>query len=90
MPYKNPKKDRNYQEEYKKFLALGGRAKQTERQKARRAWDAEHGHESRVGKALDHIKPIKDGGKTSDSNIRLKSFSGNSSRNFKSAKSGGK
>ena len=86
MPYKNPEKDRNYKEEYKKFLALGGRAKQTERQRARRAWDAEHGHESRAGKALDHIKPIKSGGKSGDGNVRLKGFSENSSRNFKKKK----
>ena len=87
MPYKDPK-DRNHQKEYKDFLASGGRAKQSERQRARRAWDKENGKESRAGKALDHIKPIKDGGKSADSNIRLKSFSANSARNFKSVKSG--
>ena len=70
------------------FLAGGGRAKQSERQRARRAWDRENGKESRAGKALDHIKPIKDGGKSSGGNIRLKSFSANSARNFKSPKSG--
>lgn len=87
MPYKNPKQDRNYKKEYADFLADGGRAKQSERQRARRAWDREHGHESRAGKALDHIKPIKDGGKSTGGNIRLKSFSANSARNFKSKKS---
>lgn len=83
MPYKDPK-DRNYKQEYANFLAKGGRAKQTERQRARRAWDKEHGYESREGKALDHIKPIKDGGKSTGGNVRLKSFSANSARNFKS------
>lgn len=83
MPYKNPQRDRNYQQEYENFLKLGGRKKQTERQRARRAWDKEHGHESRAGKALDHIKPIKSGGTSEDGNVRLKGFSENSSRNFK-------
>lgn len=88
MPYKD-KKDRDHKQEYKDFLANGGRAKQSERQRARRAWDKENGHASRAGKALDHIKPIKDGGKSTGGNVRLKSFSANSARNFKSKKSGG-
>lgn len=86
MPYKNPEKDRNYQHEYKLFLEKGGRAKETERQRARRKWDSEHGHESRAGKAIDHIDPIKDGGKSSDKNLRVIGFSANSSRNFKTKK----
>ena len=85
MPYKN-KSDRDHRAEYKDFLANGGRAKQSERQRARRKWDKEHGYESRKGKALDHVKPIKDGGKSTDGNVRLKSFSANSSRNFKKPK----
>lgn len=87
MPYKDPK-DRDHKEEYKKFLANGGRAKQSERQRARRAWDKEHGKASREGKALDHKVPIKNGGKSTPGNIALKGFSANSSRNFKSKKSG--
>ncbi len=87
MPYKNPEEDRNYQTEYKKFLAKGGRAKQTERQRARRAWDQEHGKASREGKALDHVKPIKAGGKSTPDNVKLKGFSANSAKNFKSPKS---
>lgn len=87
MPYKDMK-DRDHQKEYKDFLAGGGRAKQSERQRARRAWDKENGKESRVGKALDHVKPIKDGGKSTTGNVRLKSFSANSARNFKGPKSG--
>lgn len=86
MPYSDPKKDRNYQQEYKLFLERGGRAKETERQRARRKWDREHGHESRAGKAIDHITPIKDGGKSSDGNLRVTGFSANSSRNFKTKK----
>lgn len=82
MPYKD-KKDRDHQKEYADFLAKGGRAKQTERQRARREFDATHGKAARKGKALDHIKPIKDGGKSTSGNIRLTSFSANSSRNFK-------
>lgn len=86
MPYKNPEKDRKYDKEYERFLELGGREKQTERQRARRAWDKEHGKASREGKALDHKKPIKDGGKSTGGNIRLMDFSANSSRNFKKKK----
>lgn len=87
MPYKD-KSDRDHKAEYKQFLANGGRAKQSERQRARRAWDKENGYESRKGKALDHKKPIKNGGKSTPGNIELKSFSANSSRNFKKKKSG--
>lgn len=89
MPYKN-KADRNFKKEYKDFLANGGRAKQSERQRARRAWDKENGYESRKGKALDHLKPIKDGGKSTDGNVRLRNFGANSSKNFKGPKSGGR
>ena len=89
MPYANPK-DRDHKKEYTDFLASGGRAKQSERQRARRAWDKEHGKESRKGKALDHVKPIKDGGKSSPDNVKLKSFSANSAKNFKGPRSGGR
>lgn len=87
MPYRD-KKDRRHDKEYKAFLENGGRAKQSERQRARRAWDQENGYESRKGKALDHIKPIKDGGKSTPGNVRLMSFSANSGRNFKKPKKG--
>jgi hypothetical protein len=40
------------------------------------------------GKALDHKVPIKDGGKSKPGNVRLKSFSANSARNFKGPNSG--
>lgn len=83
MPYKN-KSDRNHQKEYADFLANGGREKQSERQRARRAFDKEHGKAARKGKALDHIKPIKDGGKSTGGNVRLMSFSTNSAKNYKS------
>ena len=85
MPYKDMK-DRDHKKEYQDFLANGGRAKQSERQRARRAWGKEHGKESRKGKALDHVKPIKDGGKSTAGNGRLKSCSANSARNFKKPK----
>lgn len=85
MPYKN-KADRDHKKEYADFLANGGRAKQSERQRARRAFDKEHGKEARKGKALDHKTPIKDGGKSTPGNVRLTSFSANSARNFKKKK----
>jgi hypothetical protein len=87
MPYKDMK-DRDHTAEYRAFLTNGGRAKQSERQRARRAWDKENGKESRNGKALDHKVPIKDGGKSKPGNVRLKSFSANSARNFKGPNSG--
>jgi hypothetical protein len=89
MPYKDPD-DRNHRKEYADFLAKGGRAKQSERQRARRAWDKEHGKDSRKGKALDHVTPIKDGGKSTPGNVKLKSFSANSAKNFKGPRSGGR
>ena len=82
MPDKDMK-DRNHQKEYADFLANGGREKQSERQRARNAFDKLNGKAARKGKALDHIKPIKDGGKSTGGNVRLKGFSENSSRNFK-------
>lgn len=88
MPYKDMS-DRDHKKEYKDFLANGGRAKQSERQRARRAWDKENGKESRKGKALDHVKPIKDGGKSTAGNVKLKSFSANSAKNYKGPRSGG-
>lgn len=88
MPYKD-KSDRDHKKEYADFLANGGRAKQSERQRARRAWDKENGKETRRGKALDHLKPIKDGGKSTPGNVKLKSFSANSSKNFKGPRSRG-
>ena len=87
MPYKDMS-DRYHKKEYKDFLANGGRAKQSERQRARREWDKKNGKPSREGKALDHVKPIKDGGKSKPGNVRLKSFSANSARNFKGPRSG--
>lgn len=85
MPYKDPK-DRNHKREYELFLENGGREKQSERQRARRAWDKEHGYESRKGKSLHHIKPIKNGGKSTPQNIKLVDFSKNSSNNYKKPK----
>lgn len=83
MPYKDMK-DRDHKKEYRDFLANGGRAKQTERQRARRMYD-KLGID-REGKAIDHKTPIKDGGKSTRENLRLTSFSKNSSRNFKKPK----
>jgi hypothetical protein len=89
MPYKDMS-DRDHKKEYKDFLANGGRAKQSERQRARRAWDKENGKESREGKALHHVKPIKDGGKSKPGNVKLTNFSKNSAKNFKGPRSGGR
>ncbi len=45
--------------------------KQKERQRGRRAYDKAHGKSSRQGKDIDHKKPLKRGGKSSLSNMKL-------------------
>ena len=50
-----------------------------ERQKARRLYDKKK--IDRKGKDIDHIKPIRKGGKTTTGNLRLRSKSANKSDN---------
>ena len=78
MPYKNPD-DRNHRKEYTDFLANGGRAKQSERQRARRMYDKEG--VARDGKDIDHVKPLRAGGKSVKGNLRLRNKSSNQSDN---------
>lgn len=75
MPYRDPKKDRDYKHEEALFLARGGRAIQSERQRARRAYDA--AGVDREGKDIDHKNKIKDGGKSTPGNLRLRSTAAN-------------
>ena len=70
---------RNYKQEYQTQLKRGDDKGQLERQKARRLYDKE-GIE-RTGKNIDHIKPIKAGGKTTTGNLRLRSPKANKSDN---------
>ena len=78
MPYKNPKKDRNYKHEYAKQVERGEHEARMERQRARRKYDAQG--IDRKGKDIDHVKMLSKGGSNSDG-TRLVSPAKNRSRN---------
>ena len=64
---------RDYKKEYKRDLETGKSgpsSDQHERQRARRAYD-KAGIE-RTGKDIDHIKPLRKGGKSTAGNLRLR------------------
>jgi hypothetical protein len=65
---------RDYKHAYKLQKKTGETADQVERQKARRAYDK---------KGIDHIKPLRAGGKSVAGNTRLRSKSANQSDNGK-------
>jgi hypothetical protein len=82
MPYVN--KPRPYKKEYKQALDIGisgPDSLQGERQKARRLYDKK-GVE-RKGKDIDHVKPLRAGGKSNPGNLRLRSKKKNESDNGK-------
>jgi hypothetical protein len=82
-----PKKDQTpayWKKRYQQQKARGEVADFLERQKARRLADKEG--MDREGKHVDHIKPIKEGGKTTKSNIRVVS----AKTNYKAAPPRGK
>jgi len=73
---------RDYKKEYKQDLKTGKSgpgSDQHERQRARRLYDKE-GIE-RKGKDIDHIKPLRKGGTSTNSNLRLRSKSANQGDN---------
>ena len=75
---------RDYKKEYKQALELGisgPGSLQHERQRARREYDKEG--IDRNGKQIDHIKPLKAGGKSTKGNLRLRSPSANMADNGK-------
>lgn len=72
-------KPRNWKQEYKTAVARGEDHDQIERQRARRALDKKG--VARKGKDIDHIKPLRAGGKSTDGNLRLRSPSNNRSDN---------
>ena len=74
-------KSRDWKHEYALQLKRGDDNGQLERQKARRLYDKEG--IKRTGKNIDHIKPIKSGGKTTAGNLRLRSPKANKSDNKK-------
>ena len=70
---------RDYKHAYKLQKKTGETADQLERQKARREYD-KNGVD-RKGKDIDHITPLRKGGKTEPGNLRLRSKSANQGDN---------
>jgi hypothetical protein len=70
---------RDWKNEYQTQLKRGDEKGQLERQKARRLYDAKG--IDRTNKNIDHINPIKSGGKTTAGNLRLRSPKANKSDN---------
>ena len=86
MPYVN--KPRPYKKEYQQEKARGEHERRMERQRARRKIDASspdlNGNgvaDKREGKDIDHVKPIRAGGKTTAGNLRLRDPSENEADN---------
>jgi hypothetical protein len=73
---------RDYKKEYKRDLETGKsgpESDQSERQRARKLYDKKG--IDRAGKDIDHIKPLRKGGKTAPGNLRLRSKSTNQGDN---------
>jgi hypothetical protein len=73
---------RDYAKEYKRDLETGKSgpgSDQSERQRARQAYDKKG--IDRTGKDIDHIKPLRKGGKTVPGNLRLRSKKSNQGDN---------
>ena len=70
---------RDYKHAYKLQKASKETADQVERQRARRAYDK--AGVDRSGKDIDHVKPIRAGGKSTPGNTRLRSPKTNQSDN---------
>ena len=73
---------RNYKAEYKRDLETGKSgpgSDQHERQRARRAYDKKG--INRTGKDIDHIKPLRKGGKSVPGNLRLRAKKANEGDN---------
>lgn len=73
---------RDYKKEYKRDLEIGKSgpgSDQSERQRARKEYDKKG--IDRTGKDIDHIKPLRKGGKTVPGNTRLRSKSANQGDN---------
>jgi hypothetical protein len=73
---------RDYKKEYKRDLETGKSgpgSDQSERQRARKAYDAKG--IDRSGKDIDHIKPLRAGGKSTAGNLRLRAKKANQGDN---------
>ena len=71
-------KKRDYKHAYKLQKQSGETKDQIERQRARRKYDQEG--VDRSGKHIDHIKPLRAGGKSTTGNMRLRSPKANMSK----------
>ena len=72
---------RDYKHAYKLQKVTGETADQIERQKARREYDKKG--VDRANKDIDHIKPLRAGGKTIPGNLRLRGKKANQADNGK-------
>lgn len=70
---------RDYKHAYELQKKNGETKDQLERQKARRLYDKKG--IDRKGKDIDHVKPLRKGGKTTPGNLRLRSPSANQGDN---------
>lgn len=70
---------RDYKHAYKLQKKTGETDDQLERQKARGVYDKQG--VDRTGKDIDHIKPLRAGGKTTPGNLRLRSKKTNQADN---------
>jgi hypothetical protein len=70
---------RNYKHAYKLQKASGETQDQIERQRARRMYDK--AGIQRSGKDIDHITPLRKGGKSTKGNLRLRSKRSNQADN---------
>ena len=73
-----PSSKRDYKQEYKDFHGKPEQiAKRGERVKARRIMEKEGAAHKGDGKDVDHIKPLKSGGTSARSNLRMASVAKN-------------
>ena len=82
MPYKNPKRDRNYKKEYQLQKKRNERKRRNTRERAR--YEAKNpGKDGKItdvkGEDIDHKKPLSKGGTNKASNLRSVSPSKNRS-----------
>lgn len=82
MPYKNPKKDRKYGNEYENYQGTEEQKKNRAKRNAARAKLAKRGLVSKGdGNDVDHMKPLSKGGTNSGGNLRVQTAGKN--RSFK-------
>lgn len=73
-----PSSKRDYKQEYADFHGKPEQiAKRAERVKARRIMEKEGAAKKGDGKDVDHIKPLKSGGTSARSNLRMRSVAKN-------------